>query len=144
MKVAKGKTGSADVDEEKIYTDKGQALKEVPEAKLRIFINNPATSADVKAGLTSALELAAKVAATAKQLADVEKHLDELSKDQTRLRENLRIIPASSEHYKKFLDKFVGQETRIEGLQTQVHELRASLQTQERAYEVFVTTLSAE
>ena len=30
--------------------------------------------------------------------------------------QNLNIIPQSSEHYKKFLEKFVGQETQIEAL----------------------------
>src|SRR5207248_5161346 len=106
--------------------------------------NNPATSADVKAGLAKALELARKVAETTKQLSAVEKQLDLLSKDQARLRENLKIIPTTSEHYKKFLEKFVGQETRIETLQNQIAQLQATLQTQEREYEVFVTTLNAE
>ena len=54
------------------------------------------------------MELASKLADTAKQLSDLEKQLDLLSKDQARLRENLKIIPMTSEHYKKFLEKFVG------------------------------------
>ncbi|HWY86387.1 MAG TPA: hypothetical protein VNX28_06670, partial [Gemmataceae bacterium] len=144
LQVAKGKTGSHGVDEEKIYTEKGTGLKQLPEAKVREYINNPATSAAVKTGLTRSLELANELADTAKQLSDLEKQLDLLSKDQARLRENLKIIPMTSEHYKKFLEKFVGQETRIETLQNQIQASQAAVQTQERAYEVFVTTLSAD
>ncbi len=67
-----------------------------------------------------------------------------MAKDQARLRENLKIIPMTSEHYKQFLEKFVNQETRIDTFQTQIQQLQAALQTQERAYEAFVTTLTAE
>ncbi len=144
VKVPKRKTGSQDVTEEKITTDKGKSLKDLPETKIREYLNNPATSADVSAALAKTLELTSKVAGTKKQLAVVEKQLDALSKDQSRLRENLKIIPASSEHYKKFLEKFVGQEARIDVLQTQIAELQAALQTQERELEVFITTLTVE
>jgi len=144
LRVAKGKTGSQDVDEEKIYSEKGKGLKELSETKIREYINNPATSADVRAALTKALDLAGKIAVTSKQLGGVEKQLDLQGKDQARLRENIRIIPMDSEHYKTFLEKFVGQETRIETLQKQVQELQAALQTREHDYEVFVTTLKAE
>jgi len=144
LKVAKGKTGSQEVDEEKIYTDKGKGLKDIPDVKIREYINNPATGAAVKTGLTSTLELKTKAADTAKQLAEAEKHLDALAKDQARLRENLKIIPMTSEHYKKFLEKFVDQEARIDTFQNQIQNFQAALQTQERAYEAFVATLNVE
>ena len=41
-------------------------------------------------------------------------------------------------------EKFVGQESRIETLQNQIQEFQAALQTQDRDYEVFITTLGAE
>lgn len=144
MHIAKGKTGAQEVQEEKIYFDKQKNLKELSETKIREYINNAATPDAVRAALTKALELMGKVADTAKQLGAVEKQLDLLSKDQARLRENLKIIPATSEHYKKFLEKFVGQETRIESLQAEIAQLQATLQRQEREYETFVSTLRAE
>jgi hypothetical protein len=144
MHVAKGKTGTQEVEEEKIYTAKGNSLKSLSETQIREYINNPATAAAVKAGLTKALDLARKAAETQKQLSGVEKQLGLLNTDQARLRENIKIIPMSSEHYKKFLDKFVTQETRIETLQSQVQQLQAALQSQEREYEVFVTSLNVE
>jgi hypothetical protein len=144
LHVAKGKTGNQEIDEETIATAKGTSLKDLSEIKIREYINNSATSAAVRAGLTKLLELASKVADTGKQLGSQEKQLDALSKDQARLRENLKIIPTTSEHYKKFLEKFVSQEARIETLQNQVQELQAALQNHERVYEGFVTTLNAE
>jgi len=142
--VAKGKTGSQEVDEEKIYTEKGKSLKDHSETKIREYINNPATPQEVQRGLTKALEMMSNVSETAKQLSGLEKQLESLGKDQARLRENLKIIPMTSEHYKKFLEKFVGQENRIETLQNNVLEQQTRLQALERAYDVFVTTLNAE
>ena len=144
LHVAKGKTGTQEVEEEKIYTAKANGLRNLPENQVREYINNPATSAAVKAALAKALDMARKISDTQKELSGAEKQLDLLSKDQARLRENIKIIPMSSEHYKKFLDKFVSQETRIETLQNQVQQLQTALQTREREYDAFVSSLNAE
>ncbi len=144
MQVDKGKTGSQRIDEERVHTEKGTNLRELSEAKVREYINNAATSAAVRTALATALDLKGKVDDTTKQLGEVEKQLDVLSKDQARLRENLKIIPATSEHYKKFLEKFVGQEGRIDTFQSQIQQLQAALQSQERDYKAFVASLNAE
>ena len=144
LKVAKGKTGNQGVYEEKTYKDKGKLLREFSEAKLREFMGNAATSEPVRTALNKALDLANKIAETSKQKSELEKQLDGLGKDQARLRENLKIIPPTSEHYKKFLEKFVSQETRIDTLQTQLQQVQATLQAQEREYETFILTLSVE
>jgi dynactin complex subunit len=107
-------------------------------------LSHPIVSAEVKAGLKEVLRAAAKLAETTNQLANVDRQLDELTKDQARLRSNLQIVPQSSEHYKKFLEKFVAQETGIENLQQQNRQLLTTLKDRQRAYQAFVTTLNAE
>lgn len=144
LKVEKGKTGQKEIQEERTTTDKGKLLKEFPEAKVREFLASPIPSGEVKAALTKSLALAAKVSETTKKSAEVQKQLDALSKDQSRLRSNLQIIPQTSDHYKKFLEKFVSQETRIEGFQGQIEQLTATLEAQTREYEAFVLALNAE
>ena len=52
--------------------------------------------------------------------------------DHNRVRENLRIVPMTSEHYKTFLEKFVVQDKQIEKFQQNVRELNGALQTQIR------------
>ena len=116
-------------------------MKSVSEEKIREYLASPVPSAEVKAALNKVLGMTAKVADTAKNLADQEKQLKQLSDDQARLRENLKIIPQSAEPYKKFLDKFVAQETEIDGFQKQIRQLQATLQQQQRELDVFVATL---
>ncbi|MCI0376607.1 MAG: DUF4139 domain-containing protein, partial [Gemmataceae bacterium] len=144
LKVAKGKTGQQEITEERTFTEKGRLIKDVSEKQLREYLMSAVPSADVKAGLTKALALSAKVLETSKQLASSQKHMDELSKDQARMRDNLKIIPPTSEHHKKFLEKFVAQETEIETLQRQIRTAEAALLTQQREYDTFIANLNAD
>ncbi|MCI0638547.1 MAG: DUF4139 domain-containing protein [Gemmataceae bacterium] len=144
LKVAKGKTGQQEIVEERTYTEKGRLIKDVSEKQLRDYLASAVPSADVKAGLTKALALSAKVIETSKQLASSQKHMDEMSKDQARMRDNLKIIPPTSEHHKKFLEKFVAQETEIETLQRQIRTAEVTLLTQQREYDAFIANLNAD
>ena len=111
---------------------------------MRAYLAGSVPGADVKAALTKALTMQAKVVGTQKELADVEKQLKTLNEDQARVRENLKIIPQTSDHHKTFLEKFVGQEKQIETFQTQIRQINATLQGAQRDYDQFVEKLNAE
>src|SRR5206468_2320047 len=111
---------------------------------LHEYIDQPIASAAVKATLTRLVGLRAAVEEATNQLAGVSKHLSDVSTDQGRLRSNLQIIPQSSEHYKKFLEKFVSQESEIEALQRQSRQLQATLAQRQRVYQEYFATISAE
>ena len=119
LHAAKGKTGERDLSEEKIHDAAPKVLKDLNEAKLREYIADPAVGGPVRAGLVKALEIRQKVSDAEKHFADLTKQLKAISDDQARLRDNLKVIPQTSEPYKDFLKKFVTQETEIEGLQRQ-------------------------
>ncbi len=144
IKVDKGKAGQQEVTEERIYQEKGRLVKDLPEAKVREYLNSTAVSDKVKAGLTRHLELSTRIGEQTKQNGDFDRQLKALSEDQARLRENLRIIPTTSDPYKKFLDKFVSQETEIEGLQKQVRTGQTTLSSVQREYDLFLATWTAE
>ena len=77
-------------------------------------------------------------------LTEVEKQLAIVTADHTRVRENLKIIPMNSDHYKTFLEKFVAQDKQIETFQKNVRDLNATMQTQIRDYDQFLAKLDAE
>ncbi|HZZ78848.1 MAG TPA: hypothetical protein VFE62_10045, partial [Gemmataceae bacterium] len=144
LTVAKGKTGEQAVREERTVTEKGTPLKTLSETALRDYLASPAVSNDVKAALTKTISMQAKIADTQKEIADVEKQLSVLNADNTRVRENLKIIPMNSDYYKTFLEKFVAQDKQIESLQKRSRELHATLLGQQRELEQYLTTLNAE
>ena len=144
LKVDAGKTDSKEIVEERVIKDKVLHLKELTEGKIKELLNSSVPSAEVKAGLSKAMDLRSKLATSQKQLAELKEQLKSLSDDQSRLRENLKIIPQTAEPYKKFLQKFVDQETEIESFQKQIRQLEATVQTQTRELEVFIAALNAE
>lgn len=144
LSIDKGKTGQQAVREERTYTDNGILLKNLSETAIRSYMNSPIASADVKASLTKALGLQAKIVDTQKQIAEVEKQLTIVTLDHNRVRENLKIIPMSSDFYKTFLEKFVAQDKQIETFQTNVRTLNATMQGQIREYDLFLSKLDAE
>src|SRR5262249_32611153 len=113
-------------------------------AVLTEYVISPASSAEVKQALGKTIKLHEARKETDRKIADAEKQLSALDKDQARLRENLRIIPMNSDPYKRFLDKFVSQETRIEALQQSLAQLQATLEKQTKEFDQYVTTLNAK
>ncbi len=144
VKVGAGKTGSQDVVEEKTYPGKKQTLETIEETALKEYLASPAPSADVKSALSKTLALRGKLQEAKRKLADQEKQLQTVSDDQARLRANLQIIPRDAEPYKKFLQKFVDQETQIEELQRQIRQLQATVQNQQKEYDAFIAGATAE
>jgi len=144
LRVAAGKTASREIVEERTDTERDQPLKSAAEESLRAFLANPAPGAEVKSALSRMLAMSAKLTEARNQLVESEKQLKAVGDDQARLRANLAIIPQSAEPYKEFLQKFVTQEREIETLQRQVRELQASVQKQQKEYEIYVAGVSAE
>jgi hypothetical protein len=144
LAIGKGKTGSQSVREERTHTDGGVLIKSLGEAQIKAYINTAIASADIKASLTKALSMQAKVDETRVKIAGIEKELTILTADHTRVRENLKIVPQTSEHYKAFLEKFVAQDKQIETYQKQVRDLNATMQAQIRDYDQWLSKLDAE
>lgn len=144
LKVAQGKTGTQDIEEERTFEQKPVYLKEVTPQQIKLWLNTAVPSDAVKAGFTKYLTLSDQVKETREKLDQTNSELTRLEKDQSRLRENLKIIPQSQDAYKKFLDKFVAQETRIEELQQRIRDTQATLEAQTRTLDLFVATLNAE
>jgi hypothetical protein len=144
LEIAKGKTGDTAVREERTHQEGGQLLKNLNETQIKLYMNNPVTSADVKAAFTKALAMQAKIVETQTQIATVQKELNVVTTDNARVRENLKIIPQTSEFYKPMLEKFVNQDKQIETQQTQIRTLTATMQTQMRDYDLFLSKLDAE
>ncbi|MBI3410286.1 MAG: hypothetical protein HY040_18260 [Planctomycetes bacterium] len=144
LAVARGKPAAKELKEEHSLKDKGVFFKDISEPALQEYLSHPAISADVKTALAKALDLQTKATETSRLLAEAEKQQDVVSRDQARVRSNLQIIPQTSEHYKKFLEKFVAQETQIESLQNQIRQLKATLQKQQREYDQFLAALNVD
>ena len=144
LKVAKDKSAQKEVVEEKVEASKEILVRSLPEIDIRRYLANPAVSADVKAALAKSDAINTKVSEAQKSVTTLEKQLKILSDDQGRLRSNLQIIPMNSDHYKKFLEKFVSMETEIETLQRQLRLAQVTLEAIRREQDLYLLELKAE
>src|SRR5262249_30983243 len=134
VKVPAGKTDKQTVTEEHTFTQTIQ-LTNLDDNNIRVFLNNPVTSARVKAGLEQAMKLRWTMAKTQQDIQEQQRQLKTITDDQVRLRENLRTMPATAAAYKRYLEKFDQQETEIETYQADIKKLQTTEHAQRKEFE---------
>ena len=112
--------------------------------QMRFFLQQSVLSKAVREALEKAVGLRNALAATQRELQQVERSLGVITADQERLRKNLREMPQEAAAYKRYLKKFDDQETQIEALQRKQKELQDDEHAHRRAYENFLANLSVE
>ncbi|HYV36233.1 MAG TPA: hypothetical protein VE988_11045, partial [Gemmataceae bacterium] len=136
-------TAKQEVVEEHVYTD-NTVISAMEDGTLRKLIVHEAPSAKVKAALQQVLDKQAQLKTLNFELSESKAALKLLTDDQARVRDNLKIIPQTSEHYDAFLKKFVAQEATIEESQRTIRTQEAQLQKSQKEYEAFVTALTVQ
>ncbi len=143
VKVPAGGTKSQVVTEEQeVRTD--YSLTNSGDEQIKFFLSQPVISLKVKDGLQKAMELRWDVAKTRRELAELQRQLNTITQDQTRLRANLREMPNTAKAYKRYLEKFDQQETQIEKYQADIKKLQFEEHTQQKSFEDFLVAFSAE
>ncbi len=125
VKVPAGKNEKQVVTEEQIINQSIQ-LTNLDDNTIRIFLNNPVTSAKMKDGLNNAMKLRWAMAKTQQEIGEQQRQLDVITQDQVRLRANLKEMPATAAAYKRYLEKFDLQETQIEKYQADIKKLQGT------------------
>ena len=143
VKVPEGKTAELTVTEERDFVQH-IALTDSPDDNVRIFLASNVTSEKVQAALKKALELKSKLEATRSERARHQDEFESIRKDQERMRENLKVLPQTSDAYKRFVNDFDTQETEIKKLQGQIKKLDETVQQQENEYRNYLSNLSVE
>lgn len=143
VKVPAGKSGSLEVIEERDLLQLIQ-IANTDEQTLKVFLSSAVTSSAVKDALKRAQELKGKVSLTHRELAQSNRQLQDIVKDQERLRANLKEMPPTAEAYKRYLKKFDQQETEIEKLQSRIKELQETEHQQQKDYDAFLEKLTVE
>jgi hypothetical protein len=143
VKVPAGKTEKQVVTEER-FIRSDMLLTNLDDNNIRIFINNPVTSAKVKDGLNNAMKLRWSMSKTQQEIQELQRQLNVITNDQVRLRANLKEMPATAAAYKRYLTKFDEQETQIEKYQADIKKLQGTEHEQKKEFDNFLANFSAE
>jgi hypothetical protein len=140
VKVPHGESATFPVVEERQVLNQ-VALTNLDDDTLALVLQGP-VSPDLKAAVHKAIQLRDKVAATNRQVGDVKRQLATIREDQKQQRENMKVIPQTDPVYKKYLDKFLAQETQVERLRGEQERLQATADRQRQEYERYVANLT--
>ncbi len=142
VKVPRGESVTFPVVEEREQLNQ-VALTNIDDDTLATLLKGPA-GPELKAAVQKAVALREKLAATQRQTEQVKQKLATISQDQARQRENMKVIPQTEPVYKKYLDKFLAQETQIERLRGEQEQLQVTADRQRLEYERFVANLTVK
>jgi chromosome segregation ATPase len=120
------------------------SLSNADDGAIRVLLDTPIASEQVKKALTKAQALRASWAQIKAEREQKDRDLKEITDDQARLRANLREMPTTAEAYKRYLTKFDRQEEEIERLQGVIRTLRQREYEARTAYEAYLRNLRVE
>src|SRR5262249_18988462 len=143
LPVKSGGTAKLDVVEERDVVQT-VSISNADDQTIRVFLNSQITSDKVKTALQKAQELKGKLAATQRELAQVNRTLKDITDDQARLRANLKEMPPTAAAYKRYLDKFDKQETEIEPLRDQIKRLQGKEFDNRQELDAYLAALTVE
>ena len=143
LSVAAGQTAKQEVVQERSQLS-AVAVSTADDNTIKIFLSGNVASPKLKDALGKALDFRGQLAATQRDLTQLNNQLKAITDDQVRLRANLDKMPPTSAAYKRYLDKFDQQETEIEKIQKSIEEKQETVKTQQAAYDDYLAGLSVE
>jgi DNA repair exonuclease SbcCD ATPase subunit len=101
-------------------------------------------SKKVREGIQKAQSLRMELARTRQDLEEAKKQLEAIVEDQKRIRANIKELPSSSKAYKRLVDKIDEQEPVVEKHQADIKRLTSLQNTQQKAFDDFLASFTAE
>ena len=111
---------------------------------IRYYLSARVISPKVKAALEKVIELRTAVDDIARQRADLERQREEATKDQARIRENLKTLDKSTDAYKRQLKNFDEVDERITKLGADIEAARNQEQDKRKVLETYLLSLDIE
>lgn len=108
------------------------------------YIKSPQVSERVKAALRKIVAMRDANAETARQRGRLEQRINEITQEQSRIRENMSRLSQTSELYTRYVKIFDAQETELDKIRTQIEELKNKEAAQQTELTTFINGLDLE
>ena len=118
------------------------AILPMDSAVIETYVRTGEIPKDVRDALSQTAQLKGALVDTQRQIAERQQKINEISAEQSRIRENMKAVSASSDYYKRLLKELDDQETTIQDLHTQVQELTKQQDQRRKELETYVSNLS--
>jgi hypothetical protein len=111
---------------------------------LLVYKKDGKVSDEVLAAFRKAADKQAAIAGTERSIAQLTANIDEISKDQTRIRQNMNSIDRASQLYTTFMTKLTAQEATLEDIHDRQTKLQKQLSDQRNDLNEYLRTLSVQ
>ncbi len=143
VKVPAGKDATLDIVEERNAVSTVQ-INNAADDTIRFFLSQKITSEKVKQALEHAQQLKAKRSTIERNLNQARVELKEITDDQARIRQNLPVLPQTSDAFKTYVKKLADQEPDVERLQKSIKELTQAATQMQQEIDNYLNTLNVE
>jgi len=120
------------------------ALTDAGPNVIAVYMQAREVSPGVKEALGRVVALRGRVDQAAAKRSDTEKRIDEITREQGRVRDNIGRVPQNSELHARYLKKLGEQETEIESLRKTLVDLRADERSRRQELEDYLLKLDVE
>jgi len=103
-----------------------------------------AISSKVKETLEKVVAMRNALADVQRRGAQVNQQINDITQEQTRIRDNMKVLAQNSELYTRYLKKFDEQETQIERLREQLQKLREEETARQKQLEDYLANLQVD
>jgi hypothetical protein len=141
--VEAGKSAKLEVKEQKLQGEE-LAIVSANDDQIHYYSANGEVPGSVRDALAKAAKLKAATVDTQRQIDQHNQQLDQITKEQNRIRDNLRTVAEKSDYHNRLLTKLNDQETQIEKLQSQRDDLTATLKQQQNDLDQYLENLTVQ
>jgi hypothetical protein len=138
--VAAGKSEKLAIKEEHLISE-SVGLVNADLNMLLLYSRSAVISPKVKAALEKVVGMRNALSDLQRRSGQIDQQLNDITTEQTRIRDNMRVLAQNSELYARYVKELDQQETRIAGLREQLSKLRADEETQHKQLDDYIAGL---
>lgn len=117
-------------------------LLDVAPDRLDVYVKLSNVPQDVRDALAQVIAGKRALADTSRQISEQTRRIAEISSEQSRIRENMKAVAASTDYYARMVKKLDDQETQIESMQKQIESLQKQSESQRKDLENKISGLT--
>jgi hypothetical protein len=140
-KVAAGKASKLTVKEQVVDSEEIALVPSEP-STLESYRRTGEIPQAIRDVLAKAISLKNAVSDSQIQMQQRQQHIEQITAEQGRIRENMKTVAANNDYYNRLLKKLDEQETSIEKLQAEIQDLHKTLETQQKELEDYLGNLT--
>jgi hypothetical protein len=135
-----GKSEKLAVNEEQLASEQAGLLN-ADVTLLMQYSRGRSINASVKSALEKVVVMRGALSDAQRHTGEVNQQINDMTPEQARLRENMKVLAQNSELYGRYLKKLDEQETQIEGLREQLRKARADEEARRKELDTYLSTL---